>query len=164
MALETHSIVDPVTARELSEVSPRSIKKALLAGIPIDNYFPDVWLLTERDERLRLEGQPDDLFVIRLSEKAGAGYLWNTTDLVASGFAILRDECEIPPIVESVGGPVTRALTARRTDPAQGQFALELKKPWEAKGAAIAALHIAYDLQGKEVGLSRAARRHLAAA
>lgn len=164
VALETHSIVDPATAADLMEVSPRSIKKDLLAGITIENYFPDVWLLTERDEHLMLEGQPDDLFVMRLSEKSGAGYLWNTNDLVASGFAILRDEREIPPVAESVGGPVTRELTARRADPAQGQFALELKQPWEAKGPAIAALHIAYDLYGKEVGLSRAARRQLAAA
>jgi Zn-dependent peptidase ImmA (M78 family)/predicted secreted protein len=164
VALETHDIIDDPTATKLMEISPRTIKASLLAGLTIENYFPDVWLLTERDEGLALEGQPDDLFVLRLSEKAGAGYLWNTTELVDSGFAILRDQREIPPPDEAVGGPVMRALTARRSDPAQGHFALELKRPWQKEGAAIASLHLAYDLYGKEIGMPRASRRQLAAA
>jgi Zn-dependent peptidase ImmA (M78 family)/predicted secreted protein len=164
VALETHNIVDSATANELMGASPRDIKTALLAGVTLENYYPDVWLLTERDEGLVLEGQPDDLFVLRLAEKASAGYLWNTTDLVNSGFAILRDDREHAPAPESVGGPVTRALTARRSDPAQGRFALELKRPWQKEGAAIAALHVSYDLYGKEVGMPRAVRRQLAAA
>jgi IrrE N-terminal-like domain/Chagasin family peptidase inhibitor I42 len=164
VALQTHHIVDDITATKLMDVSPRAIKTALLAGLSIENYFPDVWLLTERDEGLALEGQPDDLFILRLAEKAGAGYLWNTADLVNSGFAILRDQREIPPPHEAVGGPVTRALTARRSHPAQGRFALELKRPWQKEGAAIASLHLAYDLYGKEIGMPRAIRRQLAAA
>ena len=164
VALQTHHIVDDITATKLMDVSPREIKTALLAGLSIENYFPDVWALTERDEGLALEGQPDDLFILRLAEKAGAGYLWNTTDLVNSGFAILRDQRDIPPPHEAIGGPVTRALTARRSDPAQGRFALELKRPWQKEGAAIASLHLAYDLYGKEVGMPRAIRRQLAAA
>ena len=164
VALETHHIIDDNTAKKLFDVSPKALKTAILAGLSVENYFPDVWLLTERDEGLALEGQPDDLFILRLAEKAGAGYLWNTTDLVNSGFAILRDQREIPTPDENVGGPVTRALTARRSDPAQGHFALELKRPWQKDGTAIASLHLAYDLYGKEVGMPRAVRRQLAAA
>lgn len=164
VALETHKIVDASTAQQLMNISPRELKAELLAGLTIDNFYPDVWLLTERDEGLALEGQPDDLFVLRLTEKAGAGYLWNTADLINSGIAILRDQREIPPPDAAVGGPVTRALTARRSDPAQGRFALELKRPWQKQGVAIASLHLAYDLYGKEVGMPRAARRQLAAA
>jgi Zn-dependent peptidase ImmA (M78 family)/predicted secreted protein len=164
VALETHKIIDGPTANKLMDIAPKTIKAELLAGLSVENYFPDVWLLTERDEGLALEGQPDDLFILRLAEKAGAGYLWNTTDLVNSGFAILRDQREIPSAHEAVGGPVTRALTARRSDPAQGHFALELKRPWQKEGAAIASLHLAYDLYGKEVGMPRAIRRQLAAA
>jgi Zn-dependent peptidase ImmA (M78 family) len=164
VALETHKVIDDITAKNMMDISPRTIKAGLLAGLAIENYFPDVWLLTERDEGLALEGQPDDLFILRLAEKAGAGYLWNTTDLVNSGFAILRDQREIPPPHEAIGGPVTRALTARRSDPAQGRFALELKRPWQKQGTAIASLHLAYDLYGKEVGMPRAIRRQLAAA
>lgn len=164
VALQTHNIIDSVIAQELMNISPRTMKTKLLAGLTVENYFPDVWLLTERDEGLALEGQPDDLFVLRLTEKAGAGYLWTTTDLINSGFAILRDQREIPSPKEAVGGPVMRALTARRTDPAQGHLAFELKRPWQKEGAAIASLHLAYDLYGKEVGMPRAIRRQLAAA
>lgn len=164
VALEAHNIIDRTTAHELSSASPREIKTALLAGVTLENYHPDVWILTERDEGLVLEGQPDDLFVLRLAEKASAGYLWSTTELVKSGFAILRDDREHSPTPVSIGGPVTRALTARRSDPAQGRFELELRRPWQKEGAPVAALHVAYDLYGKEVGMPRAVRRQLAAA
>ena len=136
----------------------------MLDGFEVDNYYPDVWLLTERDEGLTLEGQPDDLFVLRLGEKGGAGYLWNTAGLVDAGFAILRDRRDIPLAEEAIGGPVTRELTARHPEPARGKFSLELKRPWENMGAAVASLHVAYDLNGKEVGLPRAVRRQLRAA
>lgn len=163
VALERHGIVDRSTSDRLTAKSRREIKEELLRGLEVENYYPDVWLLTERDEGLTLEGQPDDLFVLRLSEQAGAGYLWSTTALVNSGFAILRDQREMPPPDRSVGGPVMRALTARHSEPARGTLALELTRPWQ-QGTPIALLRVAYDLNGKEVGMPRAVRRRLLAA
>lgn len=164
VALERHGIVDRTMTDRLTSKPRRDIKAELLQGLDVENYYPDVWLLTERDEGLTLEGQPDDLFVLRLREKAGAGYLWNTTALVNAGFAILRDQREIPSPDKSVGGPVTRALTARHSEPARGTLALELTRPWQQQGAPIASLRVAYDLNGKEVGMPRAVRRRLLAA
>ncbi len=164
VALERHGIMDRITTDRLMAKPRRELKAELLRGLEIENYYPDVWLLTERDEGLAIEGQPDDLFVLRLHEKAGAGYLWDTAALVSSGFAILRDQREIPSPDKSIGGPVTRALTARHSEPARGSFALELTQPWQKPSAPIASLHVAYDLNGKEVGMPRAIRRRLLAA
>ena len=161
VALERHDIIDAGTREALLAKPRRTIKAELLDGVEIDNFFPDVWLLTERDENSTIEGQPDDVFVLRLAEQGGAGYLWTTAGLVESGFAILRDQREIPPPSVAIGGPVTRALTARRSEPAKGSFSLELRRPWLKTGVPLAALRVAYDLQGKEVGLPRATRRHL---
>lgn len=161
VALERHDIIDPIVRGKLLAASRRAIKAELLNGVEIENFFPDVWLLTERDEESAIEGQPDDLFVLRLAENGGAGYLWNKADLIDSGFAILRDERTIPSPELAVGGPVVRALTARRSEPARGRLSLELRRPWQKAGTPLAALHLAYDLQGKEVGMPRASRRHL---
>ena len=35
----------------------------------------DVWLVTDRDENMRIEGGPGDLVVVRLPEHSGSGYL-----------------------------------------------------------------------------------------
>lgn len=164
IALERHKIIDARQLKKLFETQPRKIKVELLHGFEVENYWPDVWLLTERDEGLTLEGQPDDLFILRLGEKGGAGYLWNTTALIESGFAILDERREIPAPEKAVGGPVVRELTARHLEPARGEFLLELKRPWDAGGAALAKLHVTYDLNGKEVGMPRAVRRQLLAA
>lgn len=159
LALERHAVNDAATTRRLLDTPRRGLKAALLDGFEVDNYRPDVWLLTERDEGATLEGQPDDLFVIKLAEQGGAGYLWTTDGLADAGFAILRDSRERPGPGMTVGGPVTRALTARHEEPASGDFALELKRPWQAAGPAAARLHVTYDLFGKEVGMARAQRR-----
>ena len=164
IALERHEIIDAKTRRHLLKEPRRDIKIELLDGFEVDNYYPDVWLLTERDEGLTLEGQPDDLFVLRLAEKGGAGYLWDTAALVDSGFAILEDKRQIRAPEEAIGGGATRALMARRMEPASGNFSLELKRPWQKVGIPIAILRVTYDLYGKEVGMARAARRHLVAA
>lgn len=161
VALERHEIIDAETREALLTQPRRALKAELLDGVEIDNFFPDVWLLTERDEGSTIEGQPEDLFVLRLKEQSGAGYLWTTASLIESGFAILRDQREIPSADAVVGGPVVRALTTRSTEPAHGSFSLELRRPWVTSGVPLAALRVSYDLQGKEVGLPRATRRHL---
>src|SRR4051794_32312343 len=96
VALERHQIIDTALHERLIATPRRTLKAKLLGDFKIDNYYPDVWLLTERDEGLTIEGQPGDLFLLRLSEKGGAGYLWTTAGLVDAGFAILRDQREIP--------------------------------------------------------------------
>lgn len=166
LALRREDIIDTAALRHLQSVQPRTLKVELLNDFKVENYYPDVWLLTERDTDLTLEGQPDDLFVIKLNESAGAGYLWTTSGLVEAGFAILRDVRNIPPLAADtpIGGPVTRALTARRSEPAKGDFALELRRPWQKAGLPVARLHVMYDLFGKEVGIPRALRRQLRAA
>lgn len=160
-ALERNDIIDARTRRSLTAKPRREIKQELLQGFEIESYHSDVWLLTECDEGVTIEGQPNDLFIFRLSEKGGAGYLWTTSGLVDAGFAILSDQREIPPPTEAIGGPVTRALTARPKEPSAGGFALELKRPWEKAGPSIASLRVTYDLFGKEIGMPRAIRRTL---
>lgn len=164
VALERHRIIDRATRERLIAKPRRTIKSELLDGFGVADLRRDVWLLTERDKGLALEGGPDDLFVLKLAENGGAGYLWTTDGLVEAGFAILRDQRHIPPPTKVVGGPVTRELTAQATEPASGEFALELRRPWQGSGPAIASLHVSYDLFGKEVGMPRAVRRSLAKA
>jgi Zn-dependent peptidase ImmA (M78 family) len=164
VALERHGIIDAITREKLIAKPRRDLKLELLRDVDVENLYADVWLLSERDEGLTLEGQPDDLFVLRLGESGSAGYLWNTTALVESGFAVLRDKREIPAPETGIGGKTTRALTVRRSEPASGTLALEQKRPWAQSEPPAASLHLDYDLFGKELGLARAARRQLMAA
>lgn len=164
IALERHEIIDRAIRDRLVAKSRRDIKAELLDGFAIEDFRRDVWLLSERDEGLTLEGASEDLFVVKLTEQGGAGYLWTTQSFVDAGFAILRDERQIPSPDKSVGGPATRELTVQARAPIGGDIALELKRPWQGGGPAIASLHVAYELFGKEVGLPRAVRRTLARA
>jgi predicted secreted protein len=164
IALERHGIISSTSRQHLLDRPRRELKVELLNGFEVDNYHSDVWMLTEEDQGLTIEGQPDDLFVLRLTEHGGAGYLWDIAGLAESGFAILRDQREIPAPEERIGTTVKRAVTARHSEPSAGSFCLNLTRPWQKTGTPLKALRVAYDLRGKEVGMPRAARRHLMAA
>src|SRR5262249_39782028 len=134
VALERHGIIDRPIRERLVERPRRALKEELLDGFQVEDFRRDVWLLTERDEGLTLEGAPDDLFVLKLTENGGAGYLWTTEGLIDAGFAVVRDQRHIPPAEMAVGGPVKRELMAYALAPASGDFALELKRPWQGSG------------------------------
>jgi Zn-dependent peptidase ImmA (M78 family) len=158
--LVRHRLISPVLARELLRTQPRELKAALLAAYKPKDYRGDVWLLTARDAGTRIDGSRNDLFVLRLEEHSGGGYLWNIDQLKESGFGIVRDELEAID-GEGVGGPVIRRVTAEPPQLYRGSVALDERRPWEPDGP-IASLKLDFDLTGpEEEGLSRAERRSL---
>ena len=73
-----------------------------------------------------LEGQPDDLFLFRLNEKSGAGYLWDIDELKKQGFAIVRDSRDLATLGEAIGGSVQRVIAAQSEQVGVGEVLLSL--------------------------------------
>ena len=145
----------------LLRVQPKAIKKALLGDYEPPDWRRDVWLLNAKDEGAVIEGSRSDLFVLKLTEHSGSGYVWTFDELSQVGFAIVRDEREGPD-GETVGGPVMRSITARSERQQLGRIALSERRPWVVEGEPLAAFCVHYDLTGPEgEGLSQAERRRL---
>ena len=158
--LSRYKLISDVDMRKLLETKPRSLKVDLLHDYRPADYRGDVWLLTERDEGARIDGSRNDLFVLRLKEHSGGGFLWDLDQLMASGFAVVRDEREAFD-TEAVGGPVVRRVTAAPEAAQRGRMSLNERRPWQP-ATANASLTIDFDFTGPEQeGLSRAERRHL---
>jgi Zn-dependent peptidase ImmA (M78 family) len=164
IALKTHKLISDNTLAQLRAVQPKSIKQKLLPGYEPTNWFRDVWVLTEKDENGVLEGQPDDLFLFRLNEKSGAGYLWDVETLEKQGFAIIRDNRNLKNHGEDVGGDVQRQVMAHPERQNIGEVLLAQRRPWQRLGVPADSLHLRYDVRGKETGFARAYRRQLEAA
>ncbi len=164
IALRNYDAVDARTLSVLRSIQPKKIKQALVPDYHPEHWHRDIWSLSERDEGAVIEGQPDDLFLFRLNEKSGAGYLWDITELKKSGFVIVHDSRDINGQSEAIGGSVQRAITAQSESPATGEVLLALRRPWQKSGDAAQKLHLKYDLRGKEQGLPRALRSQLHAA
>jgi len=159
-ALRRHQVIDRATCEALLHVEPRRLKQELLPNYRPLDWRSDVWLLTEKDEGALIEGSRDDLFVMRFKVHSNAGYVWNFEELEQAGFAIVRDEYEAPEN-ETIGGIVTRAVTAHSSDRHSGQFLLKETRPWLDNEPALAEFTLSFDLNGPEVeGLSRAERRY----
>ncbi|MDE2238805.1 MAG: ImmA/IrrE family metallo-endopeptidase [Rhodospirillales bacterium] len=146
--------------QSLLRAQPREMKIALLEAYRPQDYRGDVWLLTERDAGAKIDGSRNDLFVLRLQEHSGGGYLWNIDQLKESGFAVVRDDLQIID-AEGIGGPTIRHVTAAPPDTYRGQLAIDERRPW-APDPPLTTLTVELDLTGPEQeGFSRAERRRL---
>lgn len=155
-----YSLISQSTMTDLLRTQPRALKVDLLKDYRPANYRGDVWLLTERDAGTRIDGSRNDLFVLRLKEHSGGGYLWNFDQIIASGFAIVRDDREAVD-ADGIGGPIVRRVTAAIEAAQRGRMSIEERRPWQPVPA-LAHLTFDFDLTGPEPeGLSRAERRHL---
>lgn len=130
-ALTRNRVIASGVRQQLADVKPATIKRSLVPDHPLESTKDiDVWHLTERDEGTIIEAGRDDLFVVKLREDSGAGYLWNFKDLEAAGFAILRDGRD--KVAEgTVGAPTIRHILARADDaPAHGIYTVWERRPW----------------------------------
>lgn len=166
-SLKQHAIIDGKGLEGLLAVQPKKIKQQILERHRLENWYPDVWVLTEADGGTRIQGGPNDIFVLRLRENSGAGYLWNLEQLQAAGFAIVTDTRRIPNDKDEIGGIVDRVLTARLSEQdrgGSGRISLNQVRPWAKTDQTDVHLTLIYDLFGKETGLPRVRRNRLAAA
>jgi Zn-dependent peptidase ImmA (M78 family)/predicted secreted protein len=148
-SFERHRIIDREQRARLLKVKPQEIKRATLAGYEPSDWRGDVWLLTDQDEGVLIEGGRNDLFVVRLRENSGAGYLWNFDQLKAAGFVLVADDRDEDNDTEKIGGIVTRRVTAQSDDRRHGEVTLREQRPWMPQSP-IREFHLRYDLRGPE--------------
>ena len=161
--LSGHKILDASAVEKLRKHQPKELKVAALGGrAQLTNSRADVWVITEQDDGLALEGSPDDIVIFRCRERASSGYLWNEAQLAQQGFEVLSDERE-QSAGEDCGSEVTRVLVTRVVQPGEYTVSLREERPW-LRSDSLGKLSIGLDLQGKEEGLPRSARKSMAAA
>lgn len=147
-ALERHKAIGKGVAQSLLDVEPKTLKQHLAAGYEPPNWRSDVWLLTEKDEGTLIEGGRKDMFVVRLRENSDAGYLWDFDQLKKAGFALVADQSEADDR-ETIGGKLTRRVTAQSEDRNSGEILLQQFRPWKPDSP-MEQLLLRYDLRGPE--------------
>jgi hypothetical protein len=156
--LRRYELIDQRTMRDLGAIEPRQMKVALLGDYQPPDYRGDVWLLTERDQGIQVDGSRNDIFVLRLREHAAGGYVWDRDELAASGYAVLRDLREGDG-GEGIGSDVVRRITGGVEAAHRGSLSIAERRPW-APVPPLTTLSVEMDLTGPEqIGLSRAERR-----
>lgn len=140
-------------------VPPKKIKRSLLEEYELPNWHPNVWELTQRDEGMLIQGGPNDVFLIRLKENSGAGYIWDFGDLEKSGFAVISDKVAVPSVDKEVGGIVEHKIIVASDEDLEieGEISFKQLRPWNPS-AIIESFNLNYELV-KEMGLPRTMRR-----
>jgi Zn-dependent peptidase ImmA (M78 family) len=139
--------IDRPTCENLLKVKPKSIKQALAKPYEPDSWYGDVWLLTERDNGMVLEGSRADLVVVRMPEHASSGYVWQFGELVDAGLAI-REDGRASEGSQHVGGVVFRNVIAEALGGASGHVNLREVRPWQPAGEPLNSMELEVDLSG----------------
>ena len=136
---------------QLLAVKRREIKKRLAAPYEPADWRRDVWVITEGDDGILLEGSKADLVVVKLHEHSGSGYLWRLDDLEKAGLAVVKDSRAADPDEDLIGGVVFRTVISEAINGARyfDPFPLEpgpegtVVRPGLTSSASIASLTLA---------------------
>lgn len=144
--LYRYKVFDRPAAKSMADLPLKKVKQSILRGYQPNDYRGDVWLVTDRDKDMRIEGGPSDLVVVRLPEHSGSGYLWRVESIDGEALAVVADGREEAD-AGGVGGPTLRRITAAARDRRAGELRLAEARPWApAKPLNTFAVH--YDLAG----------------
>ena len=139
--------IDRPTCEKLLKVKPKAIKQKLAKPYEPDSWYGDVWLVTERDNGMVLEGSRSDLVVVRMPEHANSGYVWNFGELVDTGLAI-REDGRVSEDTKHIGGIVFRNVIAEAQGGASGHVRLREVRPWQPAGEPLNSMELEVDLSG----------------
>jgi Zn-dependent peptidase ImmA (M78 family) len=163
-ALLRNQVIDDSACEALLAVQPKAIKKSLAGSHTPADWRRDVWVVTERDDGLLLEGSRSDLVVVKVREHSGSGYLWRLDNLADAGFAVVQDALEDDADEDSYGGIVFRTVIAEPKEDggAEGHVFLRETRPWQANGEPLQSLKLDVDFFGPvDSGLHQAQRKAL---
>ena len=97
-----------------------------------------MWLVTERDNGMVLEGSQSDLVVSRFREHASSGYVWQFGELADAGLAIREDGRASEAGDQHIGGVVFRTVVAEAEERrAAATSTLREVRPWQTDRDAI---------------------------
>jgi hypothetical protein len=158
-ALNSAQFITRSTAERLAGLEPQVSKKEALRDIRPANWYPDVWLLSERDQGAELLGGPDDFLIFSLEEHVSGGYEWDLPSAQLPALAVRRDT-RLGGAPAVMGGTVTRQMVVQSSQATRVRLRLQERRPWEeGEGAAINSLELDLTLLGKEpAGLPRRER------
>jgi Zn-dependent peptidase ImmA (M78 family)/predicted secreted protein len=130
-ALTRMKLVNGSSRKTLLAAKPADIKRHLLSDFPLETTKQmDVWHLTEKDEGAVIEAGRNDLFIFRLTENSGSGYIWTFDELQNAGFVILRDGRESADTTK-IGSSTVRQVLTKAEHPSHTTLKLRECRPWD---------------------------------
>ncbi|MGC4004074.1 MAG: ImmA/IrrE family metallo-endopeptidase [Pirellulales bacterium] len=138
-----------------------AMKQALAKPYIPHNWYGDVWIVTERDNGMVLEGSHSDLVVIKVQEHASSGYVWQFGELAKAGLAI-RNDGHASQEGEHIGGIVFRTVIAEADGYGSSHVSLREVRPWQTNGTPLHSMELDVNLSGPvEAGLLYIQRQEL---
>ncbi|WP_081991228.1 ImmA/IrrE family metallo-endopeptidase [Inquilinus limosus] len=147
--LHRYDVFDRATARSMAALQVKRIKQEILRGYEPENYRGDVWLITDRDADMRIDGGPGDLVVVCLPEHSGSGYLWRVETIDGEALTVVADGREEID-TEGIGGPTLRRITTAALDRRAGELRLTEARAWQPMKP-LNTFTVQYNLAGAEL-------------
>lgn len=168
-SLHRQRLLDRSVVESMLKIHPADIKRGLMGDAPHDARN-DVWLLDDGDRSSIIEPRPDDQIIVRTSNHASAGFVWNLDEASSSGF-------EIKPILQNAQNPVASPELVFGSPPTADYLlspigppstcgsltTLDLKelRPWITEAEPAATLELRTQFEELDSGLTLKAKQRL---
>jgi predicted secreted protein len=146
--LQTLGWIGRSEVARLRSIAPKNVKLRLLGRPPADSRS-DVWLVTDRQERVAIWPLVGDEVLVSLKETPSTGYRWNPD--LTGGLSVEHDEFVEPTGSEGeepIGGPGRRRLYVAVKEPLSSHARFSLRRQWESQEPA-AAVDVALDADSR---------------
>lgn len=147
-ALLTNKIISRAVYDLVVNITPKKLKQPLIQPYEPANWHGDMWVITERDSGLFVQGSRSDYVVFTFPEHSSSGYVWKFDDLAEAGLVIVKDERSTVGPADIVGGVVSRNVITVAKQGARGIVKLREVRPWQVAGKAIQSVDLNVDLNG----------------
>ena len=168
-SLHRQNLLDRSTVQDMLNVQPADIKRILIGDMPHD-LRNEVWLLDDRDRSSILEPRPNDQLILRVKNRASAGYVWSVDEATTMGFQLkpVLHQSERPKDLSQLvfGSSSTADYLLTHTDEIHAKtsptiLALQERRPWASDAPASAAFETKTQFEQISTGLTPAAKERL---
>jgi Zn-dependent peptidase ImmA (M78 family) len=155
-ALLTQDFLDRTAVKQLLGVEPKAAKQRALPDIKPDDWYRDVWVVSEKDRGAHILGSPNDLIVLALDEHVTGGYSWDADGVTRAGMKLEKDG-RVSDAGSRLGGSVQRRMVMQGEG--NKHLHLEERRAWDASQPSLNTFEIDLALVGREPeGIPRSGR------
>lgn len=157
--LSSHALIRPDHERDLLSQPVKAIKQLILGNVGLETWHPNVWMLTQDDDKDVIEAVEKDVVVISVKEASTSGVISRYRQNGHLDTRVLAEK--VSPSTSSegplVGGPSLFSAVVQANSAGKAQMEIEQGRPWEKEARSSVKVNVA--VSAPEAGLAQSQRQ-----
>lgn len=129
-ALITHGVLGRALVEAMLKTPVKATKLKEAPAELLTNSWANIWRIGPADSNTIIEAGPDDLFALHVSDRVGAGYIWQLAESGAEAEVVDERSSDDGTLEGAIGEDTDRILYLRLRGPGRHRLVVEHMRPW----------------------------------